>query len=237
MGSRRALTAASAAVCSSGVRGSAWRTRARIASRALTAGSAVGAPLAHEGRALRRRQVAGAGPAAGQRRPAQAPAAAEQPQAARGHAGGQAVERRPAGEEAPQAEPVAGGGRRELAAELLLAPMPHQLRQRDADRADLLAAAAEGRGVGQGPALLDPDELRRQHRAHRARDRPSHRRGRRWRYRPGSGSCRRRSGCSAASRAARRPASACGRCRAARRGSDPGPSRSPGRFGPVITVV
>jgi hypothetical protein len=82
------------------------------------------------------------------------------PRPAHREAGGEAVERRALGEEAPRGQPVAGGGRGEAAAELLLAPVAHQLGQRDADRADLLAAAAEGGGVGQRPALLDADELR-----------------------------------------------------------------------------
>ena len=46
--------------------------------------------------------------------------------------------------------------------------MPHQAGQGNAHRADALAAAAEGRGVGQVGCLLDADQLRRQDRADRA---------------------------------------------------------------------
>src|SRR5918997_1128601 len=59
----------------------------------------------------------------------------------------EAVEPRPAGEEAPQLQ--AGAHRRggEVALELALAPVPHELRKRDAHRAHALAAPAEGGGV------------------------------------------------------------------------------------------
>ena len=53
------------------------------------------------------------------------------------------------------------------------------------------------------------------------RDTPSHRRARRPRHTPGSGSCTPRSGCSAASPGTRCPASPSGRCRPARRGIRP----------------
>ena len=141
------------------------------------------------------------------------------------------------GEEGPDAEAAAHRRRRQVPLELALAPVAHHLRQRDAHRADALAAAAEGRGVGQVARLVDADRASASAPRPSARDRPSRRRGRRSRDRPGSGSCRRRSGCSAACPGTRCRASPSGRCRAARRDTRSGPSGSPGRRGPVEKVV
>ena len=166
------------------------------------------------------------------------PRAAAEPAEQRAPSRAQAVvERRPAREERPQRQPRAHRARRQLALELALAPVPHHLRQRDLHRADALAAAAEGRGVGQVPRVLDADQRRRQHRAHRAGIDPAIGVAADRARRPGSGSCRRRSGCSAACPGTRCRAARCGRCRAARRGTRSGPSRSPARRGPVEKVV
>ena len=78
------------------------------------------------------------------------------------------IEPRPAGDEAPQRQALAHRPGREMALELALAPVPHQLGQGNAHRTDALAAAAEGRGVGQVGRFLDAQQLRRQHRADRA---------------------------------------------------------------------
>src|SRR5262245_7449531 len=60
-----------------------------------------------------------------------------------------------------------------MALELALAPAPHHARQRNAHRADLLAASAEGRGIRQVAGLVDADQARRKHRAHGARIDPA----------------------------------------------------------------
>ena len=69
--------------------------------------------------------------------------------------------------------------------------------------------------------LVDADQRRRQHRAHRARIDPAIGVAADLADRPGSGSCRRRSGCSAACPGTRCRAWPSGRCRAARRGIPP----------------
>ncbi len=68
----------------------------------------------------------------------------------------------------PTAQGVPHHGRRQVALELALAPVAHQLGQGDLHRADALALAAEGGGVGQMACLLYADQRRRQHAAHRA---------------------------------------------------------------------
>ena len=77
------------------------------------------------------------------------------------------IKPRPRREEAPRGQPRAHRRGREMPLEFALAPVAHQLRQRDAHRAHFLAAPAEGRGVRQMPGVLDADDARRQHRAHR----------------------------------------------------------------------
>src|ERR1700681_3854773 len=116
-------------------------------------------------RAARRRrgEVAEARPATGHRQGAVAAlGAAEQREHAVDEPGEAAIEARPAGHEAPQRQALAYRLGLEMAFELALAPMAHQAGQRDAHRTDALAAAAEGRGVGQVARLLDADQLRRQ---------------------------------------------------------------------------
>ena len=158
------------------------------------------APLRLEGRALRRREVAVLRPAAGERQRAEAAApAADQASSARGAAASPA-DRAAAGaakkaQSARPARTVAGDRCRSNSRSR---QWRISLRQRDAHRADALAAAAEGRGVGQVAGLVDADQAAASAPRPSGRDRPSHRRGRRPRDRPGSGSCRRRSGCSAA---------------------------------------
>ena len=179
-------------------------------------------PLALKRAALRRRQVAIGGPAARERQRTEMPlAATDQMQGPHGDAGRGPVELRPRREIAPELEPAAHRGGRQVSLELALAPVPHQLRQRNAHRADRLAAAAERGGVGQMRGFVDPDEGA-SGRLPSDPDRSSHRHGRRPSDRPGSGSCRRRSGCSGAS-----PRSSCrawrnARCRSARRDIRPG---------------
>ena len=56
---------------------------------------------------------------------------------------------------------------------LLLAPLPHQLRQRDAHRTDGLTPSAEGRGIGQMTRLVEPDQIGRERSADRARIDPA----------------------------------------------------------------
>ncbi len=73
----------------------------------------------------------------------------------------------PAREEGPQRQVGAHRVRRQVALEFALAPVAHQLGQRDLHRADALAFAAEGGGVRQMAGLLDADQRRRQHGAHR----------------------------------------------------------------------
>ena len=85
----------------------------------------------------------------------------------------QPIKRGSAGEERPEPQAVAHGRRRQATLELALSPMSHHAGQRNADRAHLFAAAAEGRGVGQLPALGDADERGRQHRAHWSRIDPA----------------------------------------------------------------
>ena len=76
-------------------------------------------------------------------------AAAGKAESAHGDAGREPVEGRALGEEAPELEAGAHRRRRQVPLEFALAPMAHELRQRDAHRAHALAAPAEGRGVGQ----------------------------------------------------------------------------------------
>ena len=75
--------------------------------------------------------------------------------------------------------------------------------------------------LGRWPASSHADQAAASAPRPSGRDRPSHRHGRRRRHRPGSGSCRRRSGCSAACPGTRCRAWRCGRCRAARHGTAP----------------
>src|SRR5205085_7615994 len=103
-------------------------------------------PQALEAAALRRRQVAHRGPALGERQRAEPaalmPGPAEQPA---GDPGERMVERRALRHPGPQPQPRAVNRRAQPAGEFPLAPVTHHPRQRDLDRADALAAAAEGR--------------------------------------------------------------------------------------------
>ena len=83
------------------------------------------------------------------------------------------VKFRPRREEAPRGEPRAHRRGRQMPLEFALAPVAHQVGQRNAHRADFLAAPAEGRGVRQVAGVLDADDARRQHRAHRPRIDPA----------------------------------------------------------------
>src|SRR5690606_10698332 len=97
--------------------------------------------------ALRRRHVAVAGPAAGERQGGEAALGAARPaEEAHGEPARRAVEGRVEGEEGPELQARAPGGGLEVALELALTPVAHQLGQRDLDRADRLAAAAEAGG-------------------------------------------------------------------------------------------
>ena len=170
------------------------------------------APAGRARRSSRRRTAAcGSGRACGPAGPASSAAARV---ASRYSAGRRANER-------PQRQVGAHRRRRQVALELALAPVAHQLGQRDLHRADALALAAEGGGVGQVARLCRRRSAPASARCPSGRDRPSHRRGRRPRHTPGSGSCRRRSGCSAASPGTRCRASPSGRCPPARRGIRP----------------
>src|SRR5207247_3730988 len=102
--------------------------------------------------------VAMVGPAGCERQPGEAAALGAEPaEDARGNAGRQAIERRPPRDEGPEPDATARRGGAEMALELALAPVAHHLGQRDAHRAHALAAAAEGRRVGQRPGLADPE--------------------------------------------------------------------------------
>ena len=131
-------------------------------------------PLRLEGRTLRGRKVAIPRPPRSKRQPGEPPARAsgEREQSCRNR-GDDAVEPRPPGEETPEGDAAAHGRRRQVPLELALAPRTHHARQRDADRAHLLAAPAERRGVGQMAGLVDADQARRQHGAHGPRIDPS----------------------------------------------------------------
>ena len=88
-------------------------------------------------------------------------------------AGREMVQRRPADEERPDLEAAAHRQGRQMALEFPLPPMAHHLGQRNLHRADRLAAAAEGGGVGQVPGLLHADQAGGQDRADRPRIDPS----------------------------------------------------------------
>ena len=90
----------------------------------------------------------------------------------------------------------------------LFAQLALQVGQRDLHRAHDAALVAQRRRLRQVQRILEADVHRRQDRADRARDRPSRTSGRRRSGRPGSGSCTRRSGCSAAPRRRRLPSTA-----------------------------
>ena len=121
-----------------------------------------------------------------------------------------------------------------------------QVRARTRARASAASASAAGcasgrrssqrpqkvEAFGRWPAFSTPTIARRRAPRPSVPDRPSHRRGRRPRDRPGNGSCRRRSGCSAASPGTRCRASRSGRCRGSRRDTRPARrDRRPARAG------
>ena len=83
------------------------------------------------------------------------------------HSRQRVIQRRPRRQPCPQPQARAVGRRAQPPREFALAPVPHHLRQRDLDRADALASAAEGRGVRQMAGLAQPDQRRGQHRPHR----------------------------------------------------------------------
>ena len=86
---------------------------------------------------------------------------------ARHQFGAPAIERRTSREPGPQFHPGAVSPALAAARPLPLAPVAHHLGQRNSHRADALAAPAESRGIGQMAGLIDADQARRQHRAHR----------------------------------------------------------------------
>ena len=190
-------------------------------------------PPCGRGKIARRRPAAA--PAAGARkRPRERPARRERAIASRV---AEPVERGTPGEEAPEREAGAHRRRRQVPLELALAPVAHQLRQRNpaSGRRSRSGRRRSRRWAGARPCR------RRSATASAPRpsapDRPSRKRGRRPRDRPGNGSCRRRSGCSAACPGTRCRAWPSGRCRAGRRDILSGPSGSPARRGPVENVV
>ena len=84
-----------------------------------------------------------------------------------------AAGRRRSGARPPKIQATAASrarsGSRDLRLDHLCAQVQQHLRDVDLDRADLVARAAEARGVRQRGGVLDPDELRREDRADRAR--------------------------------------------------------------------
>src|SRR5690606_5849871 len=124
-------------------------------------------PLQLKGLAFRHGKIAMPGPSAGERQPMHAAArASEESQRAHRELRRPAVEPRAARKDGPEAEAKALRSRRQMALELALAPMTHELGQRNAYRADFLAAPAERRGIRQVAGLVDADERRCQHRTH-----------------------------------------------------------------------
>ena len=144
------------------------RSQHRVLAHGIRARALLAGVTREESVAFWRGQVAAAGPTAGKRQLAEPSAlASHQPQRHRGGACRQPIQRRPAREERPQRQIGAHHRRREMALELALAPVAHQLGQRDLHRTDALALAAERRGIRQMSRLVHADQRRRQHRAHR----------------------------------------------------------------------
>src|SRR5258708_11880547 len=135
------LAVASVAPASSRLAGRRPALR-RTASSSRCLALALG-PEAMEAAALRRRHVAHAGPAAGERQGAETTAAAsEGAEDAHADLGQTMIELGPLGEECPQRETVAVGRRRQLRLGFALAPMAHHLGPRNLHRANALAAPA-----------------------------------------------------------------------------------------------
>src|SRR5215813_7123205 len=127
-------------------------------------------PLRLEGRALRSRKIAMAGPAGGKRQPCEAPPPPSyEPQQPRRRSGRDAIEPRPFGEERPEGEARTHGRRRQMLLELAFAPRTHHPGERDTHRTHFLTAPAKGRGVRQMAGPVDADQAWRQYRAHRPR--------------------------------------------------------------------
>src|SRR5690554_878869 len=114
-------------------------------------------PGALEGPALRQREIAAPGPAGVERKPARRAAGSE----ACGQCRQAVIEPRPARDPAPQPQRPALRPADDAALELQVAQPPQQSGQRNLDRADVLAAAVQGAGVGQVLGAVEPDELRR----------------------------------------------------------------------------
>ena len=193
--------------CGPAKRGSApARARGRCSYAALHGG----APGLLEGAALRRGQVARAGPAAGERQPAEARRACGRTGSARrwrcAWPGGRAAAacasagpglQRPADRRGREAGCSNSAARRMLAQQARAAGSSPGRPSGSGRR----SVQALGRCAG----LVDADRAAASAPRPSGRDRPSRRHGRRSRCRRGSGSCRRRSGCSAASRGTRLP--------------------------------
>ena len=123
----------------------------------------------HEGLAGRRGKIAVRRPAAGERQRADPAAAPEQPHRPHAHGVAEPIKGRPPGHERPQPDAVADRGRLQPLAPAPVAPAAEQRRQRDVDRADLLAAAVHGAGVRQVARLGEAVEGRGEDSAHRPR--------------------------------------------------------------------
>ena len=147
---------------------------------------------------LRRREVASARPASPERQPAEraarAPGGTEH---GRRKPRQHVIEARPFGRIRPHPEKKSCTRPHLAIVEGSFPPASHQPGQRDLHRADLFATSAEARCVREIAAFADAEEGRSQHGADRpgvdrAVGMPADRS-----CRPGSGSCTRRTGCSA----------------------------------------
>src|SRR5690606_3593632 len=119
-------------------------------------------------------QLSVSGPATGQGQAGKAPLAAPCPsQYPDRQSRRPAVKPWPLGKECPGLDCEPRLGRRLMLLEFALAPVAHHLWQGNAHRADSLTPPAEGGGIGQMPSFLNPDQRRRQHRAHGTRIDPA----------------------------------------------------------------
>ena len=140
-----------------------------MAVRLMAGGFLAGGILREEGVTLGCREVPGFGPGSGEGKPREAALfAAEEAQRQGGCTGGGAVEGGAFGKPGPKGDAITLGGRGEVALVLTFAPVTHEVGQGDFDRADALAFAAKGAGVGQVPGGVDAGEHGGEHRAHGA---------------------------------------------------------------------